>query len=96
MASNQDVSQSKSNQGSGSAGRMLKLGLTDGHSTLTAVEYQPVHSLSLDTAPGTKVETSFGALCRSMQFELFAEAIPLELLSSFFIFLFSCTKCNSN
>ena len=35
--------------------RLLKLTLTDGHSKVHAIEFAPVSSISLNTAPGTKV-----------------------------------------
>lgn len=36
-------------------GRLLQICLTDGHSTITAIEYCPLPSISEDMAPGTKV-----------------------------------------
>lgn len=46
---------SESSQRSGTTGRMLRLRLTDGHLFLTAIEYRPIPSLSLDIPTGTKV-----------------------------------------
>ena len=60
MASIRDVSQSNSNQGSNSAGRLLLIRLTNGHSFIKAIESRSIPSLSLDIAPGTKVVTNSG------------------------------------
>lgn len=58
VASINDISESNQRAGStGSAGRLLRIRLTDGHSSLTAIEHRPVPSLSLDISPGTKVGT---------------------------------------
>jgi hypothetical protein len=48
-----DISQSSHSLGH--TGRLLRLRLTDGHLWLTAVEYHPIPSLSVDIPPGTKV-----------------------------------------
>jgi hypothetical protein len=57
VVSVQDVSQPSkvSGGGSGHAPRLLRVRLTDGHVTATAIEYQPVPALSTDLPPGTKV-----------------------------------------
>lgn len=59
VASINDISESSQRSGStGSTGRLLRIRLTDGHSSLTAIEHRPVPSLSLDISPGTKVGTN--------------------------------------
>ncbi|GAQ80601.1 hypothetical protein KFL_000570470 [Klebsormidium nitens] len=56
VVSIQNVSQpSKVSGGAGTAPRLLRVRLTDGHVTATAIEYQPITSLSPDLPPGTKV-----------------------------------------
>jgi len=35
--------------------RLLKLGLTDGHNEITAIEYSHIPSIPNDVAPGSKV-----------------------------------------
>lgn len=79
------MSQSKSNQGSSSSGRLLQLRLSDGHSFLKAIEHRHVPSLSLDIAPGTKVEENSGVSMWNSTFELVAEAVLHEL--SIFLFI---------
>lgn len=50
-----NVSAPKANEESGAAPRMLKLTLTDGHSTCHAVEIDRIPALTLNTPPGTKI-----------------------------------------
>ncbi len=52
-----DVSQPSSTSagGGGSGGRMLRLKLTDGKASCTAVEVHPVAQLHPDMVPGSKV-----------------------------------------
>lgn len=45
----EDVSRSSSSR------RLLKLGLTDGHTEITAIEFAPVPSVPDDLVPGAKV-----------------------------------------
>lgn len=40
---------------SSSSRRLLKLGLTDGHTEITAIEYFHIPSIPDDVVPGTKV-----------------------------------------
>lgn len=42
---------------------MLLMELTDGHTTLKAIEYRPIKELSLLTCPGCKVFTSNDTCC---------------------------------
>lgn len=49
-----NISAPKSNESSKTAPRMLKLQLTDGQHTYSAIELEPT-ALSLETKPGTKV-----------------------------------------
>lgn len=37
-------------------GRLLRIGLTDGHTVVSAIEYHSMPAFSLNTAPGTKVK----------------------------------------
>ncbi|KAE8751973.1 hypothetical protein FOCC_FOCC001136 [Frankliniella occidentalis] len=50
-----NVSAPKANEESGAAPRMLKLTLTDGHSTCHAVEMSRIPALTFNTPPGTKI-----------------------------------------
>lgn len=50
-----NVSAPKANEESGAAPRMLKVTLTDGHSTCHALEIERIPSLTLNTPPGTKI-----------------------------------------
>lgn len=55
MQSIRNVSAPKSNEESKTAPRLLLLELTDAQTVCTALEFDPVPSLSVNTAPGTKV-----------------------------------------
>uniref|UniRef100_A0A914ZJ99 RecQ-mediated genome instability protein 1 n=1 Tax=Parascaris univalens TaxID=6257 RepID=A0A914ZJ99_PARUN len=46
------------------ARRMLLMELTDGHTTLKAIEYRPIRELSLLTCPGCKILLLGAILCR--------------------------------
>ncbi len=51
-----NVSAPTDNQDSQHAPRMVRIELTDGHSRCTAVEFEHIHKLALDTTPpGTKL-----------------------------------------
>ncbi|XP_034245834.1 tudor domain-containing protein 3 isoform X2 [Thrips palmi] len=50
-----NVSAPKANEESQAAPRMLKVTLTDGHSTCHAVEIERIPALTLNTPPGTKI-----------------------------------------
>ncbi len=51
-----NVSAPKINEESKTAPRMLKISLTDGKTTVHAVEMSKIDGLSLSTAPGTKIK----------------------------------------
>lgn len=51
-----NVSAPKDNEESQAAPRMLRLQMTDGHTTCTAVEFNYLSKLSLNTPPGTKIK----------------------------------------
>lgn len=53
-----NISAPKAFEESGSAPRLLKVSLTDGFTTIHALEMQNIKPLSLKTAPGTKVRLS--------------------------------------
>ncbi|KAF5459094.1 hypothetical protein F2P56_023080 [Juglans regia] len=55
----EDVSRSSSSR------RLLKLGLTDGHTEITAIEFAPVPSVPDDLVPGAKVRLEDKATIRS-------------------------------
>ncbi|RUS90844.1 hypothetical protein EGW08_001351 [Elysia chlorotica] len=57
--------------------RMLLLTLTDGHSELKAMEYQPIRSLHINLASGTKCVLSGTVLCRRGMVLLTEEHIQL-------------------
>lgn len=44
---------------SSSSRRLLKLGITDGHTEITAIEYVHIPSIPDDVVPGTKVVSVF-------------------------------------
>ncbi|CAB4026144.1 Hypothetical predicted protein, partial [Paramuricea clavata] len=50
-----NISAPKANEESGAAPRLLKLQLTDGHTTCFALEHSLIQKLSLSTPPGTKI-----------------------------------------
>ncbi|XP_069495514.1 tudor domain-containing protein 3 isoform X3 [Ambystoma mexicanum] len=51
-----NVSAPKDNEESQAAPRMLRLQMTDGHTSCTAVEFKYLSKLSLNTPPGTKIK----------------------------------------
>ncbi|KAM5311533.1 tudor domain-containing protein 3 isoform 2-T2 [Glossophaga mutica] len=53
-----NVAAPKDNEESQAAPRMLRLQMTDGHISCTAVEYSYMSKISLNTPPGTKVKLS--------------------------------------
>ncbi|XP_036311988.1 tudor domain-containing protein 3 isoform X4 [Pipistrellus kuhlii] len=53
-----NVAAPKDNEESQAAPRMLRLQMTDGHTSCTAVEYSYMSKISLNTPPGTKVKLS--------------------------------------
>ncbi|KAK7821685.1 hypothetical protein U0070_003726, partial [Myodes glareolus] len=53
-----NVAAPKDNEESQAAPRMLRLQMTDGHTTCTAVEFSYISKISLNTPPGTKVRLS--------------------------------------
>ncbi|XP_019606352.2 tudor domain-containing protein 3 isoform X4 [Rhinolophus sinicus] len=53
-----NVAAPKDNEESQAAPRMLRLQMTDGHISCTAVEYSYLSKISLNTPPGTKVKLS--------------------------------------
>lgn len=58
IASVRDISKSSIEEFSKSSGggrRLLRLGLTDGHTEITAIEYSQIPSIPDDVVPGTKV-----------------------------------------
>jgi tudor domain-containing protein 3 len=57
-----NISAPKANENSKTAPKLLKIQLTDGQNTYSAIEMEPT-ALSLDTKPGTKVKTSDGEKC---------------------------------
>lgn len=50
-----NISAPKSNESSKTAPKLLKLQLTDGINTYSAIEMEPIEKLTLETKPGTKV-----------------------------------------
>ncbi|XP_052588576.1 tudor domain-containing protein 3 isoform X2 [Peromyscus californicus insignis] len=53
-----NVAAPKDNEESQAAPRMLRLQMTDGHTSCTAVEFSYISKISLNTPPGTKVRLS--------------------------------------
>ncbi|XP_060247483.1 tudor domain-containing protein 3 isoform X2 [Meriones unguiculatus] len=53
-----NVAAPKDNEESQAAPRMLRLQMTDGHTSCTAVEFSYISKISLNTPPGTKVKLS--------------------------------------
>ncbi|XP_033127516.1 tudor domain-containing protein 3-like isoform X2 [Anneissia japonica] len=53
-----NIAAPKINEGSTFAPRMIKVSLTDGHTTCTALEVEPIPKISVETAPGTKLHLS--------------------------------------
>ncbi|OXB54686.1 hypothetical protein ASZ78_012300 [Callipepla squamata] len=53
-----NVSAPKDNEESQAAPRMLRLQMTDGHTSCTAIEYNNMSKISLNTPPGTKIKLS--------------------------------------
>uniref|UniRef100_A0A7M4FN32 Tudor domain-containing protein 3 n=1 Tax=Crocodylus porosus TaxID=8502 RepID=A0A7M4FN32_CROPO len=53
-----NVAAPKDNEESQAAPRMLRLQMTDGHTSCTAVEYNYMSKISLNTPPGTKIKLS--------------------------------------
>ena len=53
-----NVSAPKDNEESQAAPRMLRLQMTDGHTSCTAIEYNSMSKISLNTPPGTKIKLS--------------------------------------
>ncbi|XP_009877165.1 PREDICTED: tudor domain-containing protein 3-like, partial [Apaloderma vittatum] len=53
-----NVAAPKDNEESQAAPRMLRLQMTDGHTSCTAVEYSSMSKISLNTPPGTKIKLS--------------------------------------
>lgn len=53
-----NISAPKDNEDSQAAPRLLKLTLTDGHTTCSGVEIETIHTVSLVTPPGTKIQFS--------------------------------------
>ncbi|XP_053311404.1 tudor domain-containing protein 3 [Spea bombifrons] len=51
-----NVSAPKDNEESQAAPRMLRLQMTDGHTSCTAIEFKYIPKLSLNTPPGTKIK----------------------------------------
>lgn len=62
---------------SSSSKRLLRLGLTDGHTEITAIEFSHIPSIPDDVVPGTKVVSQFYSLLELLNF------IGTELLISF-------------
>ncbi|XP_074844816.1 tudor domain-containing protein 3 isoform X2 [Carettochelys insculpta] len=53
-----NVAAPKDNEESQAAPRMLRLQMTDGHTSCTAIEYNYMSKISLNTPPGTKIKLS--------------------------------------
>ncbi|XP_025890099.1 tudor domain-containing protein 3 isoform X1 [Nothoprocta perdicaria] len=53
-----NVAAPKDNEESQAAPRMLRLQMTDGHTSCTAIEYTSMSKISLNTPPGTKIKLS--------------------------------------
>ncbi|KAF7238671.1 Tudor domain-containing protein 3 [Varanus komodoensis] len=51
-----NIAAPKDNEESQAAPRMLRLQMTDGHTSCTAIEYNYMSKLSLNTPPGTKIK----------------------------------------
>ncbi|XP_003218691.1 tudor domain-containing protein 3 isoform X1 [Anolis carolinensis] len=51
-----NIAAPKDNEESQAAPRMLRLQMTDGHTTCTAIEYNYMSKISLNTPPGTKIK----------------------------------------
>ncbi|TNM90952.1 hypothetical protein fugu_003241 [Takifugu bimaculatus] len=51
-----NISASKDHEESQGAPRMLRLQMTDGHTTCVGLEYKPLSKISLNTPPGTKIK----------------------------------------
>ena len=48
--------------------RLLRLGLTDGHAEITAIEFSHIPSIPDDVVPGTKVISQFYSLLKLLNF----------------------------
>lgn len=57
-----NISAPKANEESKVAPRLLKLTLTDGQTQYSAIEGEPISSISLDTPPGTKIYLKNGPI----------------------------------
>lgn len=57
-----NISAPKANEESKVAPRLLKLTLTDGQTQYSAIEGEPISSISLDTPPGTKIHLKNGPI----------------------------------
>lgn len=53
---------------SSSSKRLLRLGLTDGHTEITAIEFSHIPSILDDVVPGTKVISQFYSLLKLLNF----------------------------
>ncbi|KAJ7570630.1 hypothetical protein O6H91_01G129300 [Diphasiastrum complanatum] len=62
IASIANICESKATSASRSKNRLLRMQLSDGHTSVPAIEYHHIPSLSLDIPPGTKVRISDAAV----------------------------------
>jgi hypothetical protein len=78
---------------SSSSRRLLKLGLTDGHTEITAIEYFHIPSIPDGVVPGTKVVSVFFVHYLLICFNCFAMRLPGR---SNCVYLVSCSLTETN
>ena len=81
-----NISAPKSNEMSKTAPKLMKLQLTDGQNTYSAIEMEPT-ALSLETRPGTKVIKRSKHIKSPFFFLYILMSLTLNLIKDIFIFV---------